>query len=119
MAGAVQKHAELAGGIRRFFPVRQIMQPNQRGAREGAQELRGHIGRELHKACVAHREAQRDRRIQVCIAASASNRDEDASHHGQRPARGNDYPSAVLRFRAFQHHSGDDSIAEQHQYHRA
>ena len=53
------------------------------------------------------------------IVASASDGREHARHHRERPTGCNHHPPAAFRFRSFEQHGSNNSIAEQYQNHRS
>src|SRR6266851_7416237 len=117
--GVRAKTRQLRGRVRRFFPVRQVMQPNQRGARHRAKKLRGDVRQAFAKRSCAHREAQRYRRIQVRVAAAAGHCGEHPRHHRKRPSRRDDQPPAAFTLRALQQHARHYAVSKQYQDHGA
>ena len=91
--------------------MRKVEQPDERGAHDCPEHLCCKVRSKFRKITLTHREADRHRGIQVCIGAPTGNGREDARHHCERPSSGDHHPAAALRFRTFEQHRGDSSIA--------
>src|SRR6266404_1206370 len=77
--------AKLRRRIGCLLPVRKIVKPDQRGAGNRAEQLRSEIRHEFRKTRIANRKADRHRRIEMRVAASASDGGKNTRHHRKRP----------------------------------
>ena len=95
--------------------MRQVVDPDDDGAEEGAGELHGGVRDDLAEVTGRHRGAERHGGIEMGVGAAASDRRHHSGEDCEPPAGGDGEPSGVLAFGSLQQHAGDDAVAEQYQ----
>src|SRR5580698_738674 len=92
------KHGQLRGAVRRFFPVGQVMKPDEGGADKSAQQLRGYERDKLEIVSGGDSKTESNSWIEKSVLTAARDRSEHPCHYGEGPTGGNHHPSRVLRF---------------------
>ena len=117
IAGAGAEDGELEALVLGLSPVRVVVQEDQRGADERADELGDEVQRDLvPRRLAGDRKAEGDGRVQVRTAVRG--RHHDAREDGHRPREGDDDPARVVGLRLAEEDTRDHAVAEQDQDHR-
>src|SRR5271155_1100948 len=109
------KASELVPGIRRFRPVRQILQPDDYRAYEPAEHLRREIRQDLGIIAGRYGHREGNHWIDVRVGATAGVGGENPRHGRESPSRGDGDPAAAQTLRAPQGNAGNDAIPHDHQ----